>query len=56
MLKRYLKSVPVVRPFFDVTPDSSIEEVVREAPRHPVFRLIPDERSQAPSPLEQSLG
>ena len=40
VLKRYLGSVPVVRPFFDVKPDSEIEDFVTEAPRHPVFRLI----------------
>jgi len=40
VLKKYLKGVPVVRPFFDVKPDSAIEEFVTEAPRHPVFRLI----------------
>lgn len=40
VLKRYLKSIPVVRPFFDVTPDSPTEDFVREAPHHPVFRLI----------------
>jgi deazaflavin-dependent oxidoreductase (nitroreductase family) len=45
VLKRYLKAVAVVRPFFDVKPDSSIEEFTREAPRHPVFRLTP-RRSQ----------
>jgi deazaflavin-dependent oxidoreductase (nitroreductase family) len=39
VLRQYLKRVPVVRPFFDVTPDSPIEEFVTEAPRHPVFRL-----------------
>ena len=39
VLKQYLKSVPVVRPFFDVKPGSPIEEFVSEAPRHPVFRL-----------------
>ena len=41
VLKHYLKTVAVVRPFFDVKPDSSIEEFTREAPRHPVFRLVP---------------
>jgi deazaflavin-dependent oxidoreductase (nitroreductase family) len=41
VLKRYLKAVAVVRPFFDVKPDSSLEEFTGEAPRHPVFRLIP---------------
>ena len=39
VLRRYLKAVAVVRPFFDVKLDSSIEEFIREAPRHPVFRL-----------------
>lgn len=39
VLKRYLKSIPVVRPFFDAKPDSPIEDFIREAPRHPVFRL-----------------
>jgi deazaflavin-dependent oxidoreductase (nitroreductase family) len=39
VLKQYLKSVPVVRPFFDVTPDSPLGEFVTEASRHPVFRL-----------------
>jgi deazaflavin-dependent oxidoreductase (nitroreductase family) len=40
VLKRYLTGAPVVRPFFDVKPDSALEEYVAEAPRHPVFRLI----------------
>lgn len=39
VLKRYLERVPVVRPFFDVAPGSSLEEFAAEAPRHPVFRL-----------------
>ena len=40
VLKQYLKGAPVVRPFFDVKPDSPLAEFVTEAPRHPVFRLI----------------
>jgi len=40
VLKQYLESVAVARPFFDVTPDSSLDEFVTEAWRHPVFRLI----------------
>lgn len=40
VLKQYLGSVAVVRPYFDVTPDSSLDEFVTEASRHPVFRLI----------------
>jgi deazaflavin-dependent oxidoreductase (nitroreductase family) len=39
VLQRYLKGVSVVRPFFDVTPDSPLADFVAEAPRHPVFRL-----------------
>jgi deazaflavin-dependent oxidoreductase (nitroreductase family) len=41
VLKRYLKAVPVVRPFFDVTLKSSLEDFIGEAPDHPVFRLLP---------------
>ncbi|MGN6170371.1 MAG: hypothetical protein ACTHQQ_19700 [Solirubrobacteraceae bacterium] len=41
VLKRYLKAVTVVRPFFDVDPDSSLDEFAREARRHPVLRLTP---------------
>ena len=39
VLKKYLTQVPVVRPFFDVTPQSAIEDFVAEAVRHPVFRI-----------------
>lgn len=39
VLREYLTRVPIVRPFFDVTPDSPLEEFEAEAPRHPVFRL-----------------
>ena len=39
VLKKYLTDVPVVRPFFDVTPQSDIESFVAEAPKHPVFRI-----------------
>jgi hypothetical protein len=39
VLKQYIKSVAVVRSFFDVTPESPLDEFVLEAPRHPVFRL-----------------
>ena len=39
ILKRYLTGVPVVRPFFDVTPKSSEQEFAGEASRHPVFRI-----------------
>jgi deazaflavin-dependent oxidoreductase (nitroreductase family) len=39
ILKRYLIRIPVVRPFFDVTPHSIDQEFVGEASRHPVFRI-----------------
>jgi deazaflavin-dependent oxidoreductase (nitroreductase family) len=39
VLKRYLRMAVVVRPFFDVRPDASLEEFEAEADRHPVFRL-----------------
>lgn len=41
VLRRYLREVPVTRPYFDVTLDSGDEEFMAEAPRHPVFRLSP---------------
>ena len=39
VLKRYVKKVPVVRPFFDAGKDAPVEEFEAEAARHPVFRL-----------------
>jgi hypothetical protein len=30
---------PITRKFFQVTPQSPIEEFIDEAPRHPVFQL-----------------
>jgi deazaflavin-dependent oxidoreductase (nitroreductase family) len=39
VLKEYLGHVPVVRPFFDATPESPLEAFVAEASRHPVFYL-----------------
>jgi deazaflavin-dependent oxidoreductase (nitroreductase family) len=41
-LKHVLVTAPgFIRGYFDVTADSSLEEVEREAPRHPVFLLQP---------------
>jgi deazaflavin-dependent oxidoreductase (nitroreductase family) len=39
VLQAYLARTPVTRPFFGVAPDSPLADFVREAPRHPVFRL-----------------
>jgi deazaflavin-dependent oxidoreductase (nitroreductase family) len=47
ILKTYITEVSIVRPFFDVTPRSSQAEFEREAPRHPVFRIIETTRAAA---------
>jgi deazaflavin-dependent oxidoreductase (nitroreductase family) len=39
VLKQYLLQVRVVRPYFDVTIDSPLEAIEREAARHPVFHI-----------------
>ena len=39
VLQKYLAQVPIVRPFFDVAPKSSLRDFVAEASRHPVFRI-----------------
>ncbi len=44
ILKRYVTQVPITRPYFDVGPDSSLESFLEEAPRHPVFRVVPEEQ------------
>ncbi len=40
VLKMYLGKQPMIRRFFDVTPRSSIEDFIAEAPRHPVFEIL----------------
>ena len=42
VLQEYLRSGRVTRRFFAVTLESSAEEWLADAPRHPVFRLVPD--------------
>jgi deazaflavin-dependent oxidoreductase (nitroreductase family) len=42
VLQDYYRSSRVTRPFFAVTLESSPEEWLADAPRHPVFRLVPD--------------
>jgi deazaflavin-dependent oxidoreductase (nitroreductase family) len=39
VLRRYYEQGRVTRPLFEVTLDSSAEDWLAEAPRHPVFRL-----------------
>jgi deazaflavin-dependent oxidoreductase (nitroreductase family) len=41
VLREYLRKTPVTRSFFDARKDSPLEEFAAEAPRHPVFRLLP---------------
>ena len=41
VLKRYVTRAPVVLPFFEAGPTSSIEDFVVEAEQHPVFELLP---------------
>jgi deazaflavin-dependent oxidoreductase (nitroreductase family) len=40
VLKRYVSQVPITRPFFDATPESSLDTFRAEAARHPVFRIV----------------
>ena len=42
VLQEYYRSGRVTRPFFAVTLESSPEEWLVDAPRHPVFRLVTD--------------
>lgn len=41
VLQEYYRSGRVTRPFFAATLDSSSEEWLADAPRHPVFRIVP---------------
>lgn len=41
VLKHYVTNVPITRPYFDVTPASDLAAFTAEAPRHPVFRIVP---------------
>jgi deazaflavin-dependent oxidoreductase (nitroreductase family) len=40
VLREYLRSTPIVKPYFDADPDAPLEAFVVEADRHPVFRLL----------------
>jgi len=43
VLQRYVAQVPITRPFFDVTRESSLDAFAAEAARHPVFLLVREE-------------
>ena len=40
ILQKYVREVPITRPYFDVTPESSLDDLAAEAPRHTVFELL----------------
>jgi deazaflavin-dependent oxidoreductase (nitroreductase family) len=39
ILRRYLGSVPITAPYFDVKASDPVQQFVAEATRHPVFKL-----------------
>jgi deazaflavin-dependent oxidoreductase (nitroreductase family) len=41
VLRQYVTENGITRPYFDVTAASSDQDWAAEAPRHPVFRLLP---------------
>jgi deazaflavin-dependent oxidoreductase (nitroreductase family) len=43
VLRAYLRSTPIVRPYFDAAADAPVEAFVAEAPRHPVFRVLDEQ-------------
>ena len=45
VLREYLCTTPIVKPYFDAAPGAPLEEFAAEAKRHPVFRLV--EEAQA---------
>jgi len=40
VLREYLQTTPIVKRFFDIGADASLDAFAAEAPRHPVFRLV----------------
>jgi deazaflavin-dependent oxidoreductase (nitroreductase family) len=45
VLKRYVEVATATRPYFQATTDSAVEAFVAEAAGHPVFELIPSDRT-----------
>lgn len=41
VLREYLRTTPIVKPYFDADADSPLDAFAAEAGRHPVFRLRP---------------
>jgi hypothetical protein len=40
VLREYLRTTPIVEPYFDVDAGAPLEAFAAEAARHPVFRLV----------------
>lgn len=40
ILQQYIADVPITRKYFGVTPESPLEEFMKEAHLHPVFRIV----------------
>jgi hypothetical protein len=56
ILKQSLAGAPaIIRQYFDVTPESPIEEFVREVPHHPVFLVHPAVEKQARTEPENAM-
>ena len=41
VLKAYVERVPITRSYFDAAPDAPVAAFAAEAPRHPVFQVVP---------------
>ncbi len=41
VLRKYLREVPITRPYFDAAPDSPDEVLAAEVDAHPVFEVLP---------------
>ena len=39
VLRKYLRTTPIVKSYFDAAADAPLEVFAAEAPRHPVFRV-----------------
>ena len=48
VLQRYVSSVRVTAPFFDAKRGDPVDKFVREAPRHPVFKLVASSSVRSP--------
>ena len=40
VLREYLRTTPIVKPYFDAAADAPLDAFAAEASRHPVFRIV----------------